>query len=204
MNERRLRRLSFAGRRHKFTMKIYVYIKNTEDISSFDEAILAVCTPHDEIIIEKESRRSFRIFEQLKNDAGPDGCIIIGDTASLGLNTADIDSQLDWFITKARRLVICSYLPMYKYGISQPLNKAALTTIRQGLSNNNRDIMQIPRNKCSNSDRSKTLFPDNWDELYEKWEGKEISSKEFLVRTGLKKAAFYNLITEYKAQLSEI
>ena len=46
-------------------------------------------------------------------------------------------------------------------------------------------------------------FPDGWDELYEKWEKQEISSKEFMEQSGLKKATFYNMLTEYKAMLKE-
>ena len=38
----------------------------------------------------------------------------------------------------------------------------------------------------------------NWDELYEKWTNGEISSKKFIELSGLKKATFYNLLTEYK------
>ena len=56
----------------------------------------------------------------------------------------------------------------------------------------------MPRNKRSNSGRNKIDFPNNWDELFEKWKSKEISSIEFISSTGLKKATFYNLLTEYK------
>ena len=48
-------------------------------------------------------------------------------------------------------------------------------------------------NKCG--------FPDNWEELYTKWVGKEITSKEFCEKSGLKKATFYNMIIYYKEVL---
>ena len=41
-------------------------------------------------------------------------------------------------------------------------------------------------------------FPFNWDNLYNQWVEKKISSKEFMKQTGIKKmATFYNLLTEY-------
>lgn len=69
--------------------------------------------------------------------------------------------------------------------------------------NTHKNIVEIPRNKRNNSGRSKIAFPDRWDELYEEWENKKITSKEFMKQSGLKKATFYNILTEYKAMLKE-
>lgn len=87
--------------------------------------------------------------------------------------------------------------------MAQPMNKAILTTLLQSMLNAHKNIVEIPRNKRTNSGRSKMSFPDGWDELYEKWEKQEISSKEFMEQSGLKKATFYNMLTEYKAMLKE-
>lgn len=46
-------------------------------------------------------------------------------------------------------------------------------------------------------------FPDGWDKLYEKWKNRTISSKEFMEQSGLKKATFYNMLTEYRTMLEE-
>ena len=51
--------------------------------------------------------------------------------------------------------------------------------------------------------RNKIVFPDTWDELYALWERHEISSKEFIEKSGLKKATFYNLLAEYKETIKE-
>ena len=68
----------------------------------------------------------------------------------------------------------------------------------QNLIQRSNNIVEMPRNKRSNSGRNKIDFPNNSDELFEKWKSKEISSIEFISSTGLKKATFYNLLTEYK------
>lgn len=36
--------------------------------------------------------------------------------------------------------------------------------------------------------------PDNWDEVYSSWKKKEITAKEAMARTGLKRASFYKLV----------
>jgi hypothetical protein len=74
------------------------------------------------------------------------------------------------------------------------MNQAILSTILQSLLVENKTISF----KRSNSGRNKLPFPNNWDELYEKWEKDEITSKQFIEMSGLKKATFYNLLTEYK------
>lgn len=129
---------------------------------------------------------------------GQDDVVIIGDISSLGINEVDISNQLDWFILNSRKLVICNYVSTYEFGVVQPMNKAVLATILQSILNSHKNIIEIPRNKRSNAGRSKIAFPEKWDELYELWSDKKITSKEFLEKSGLKKATFYNLLTEYK------
>ena len=83
------------------------------------------------------------------------------------------------------------------------MNKIVLTTLLQSALNTNKDIVEIPRKKRGNAGRKKVAFPDNWDELYEKWKKYEITSSEFIEKTGLKKATFYNMLAEYNIMLKE-
>ena len=41
-------------------------------------------------------------------------------------------------------------------------------------------------------------YPSNFEEVYNKWKLKEISSKEAIEELGVKKATFYNLCKRYK------
>ena len=40
-------------------------------------------------------------------------------------------------------------------------------------------------------------YPENWEELYVQWEKKSITSKEFMEKANLRKATFYNLLSDY-------
>jgi DNA invertase Pin-like site-specific DNA recombinase len=176
-------------------MKILIYAKLSEDLSVFDNVIDLIKTPEDELLITTESRRAFRELKNIKTEDVD--LIIISSLNSLGLNDADIATQLSWFIDNSVKLVVCEITSTYEFGISQPMNKAILNTVLHSILSGNKNIVTVSF-KRSNSGRSKLPLPDNWEELYEKWQDKEITSKEFMEKSGLKKATFYNVLTEYK------
>lgn len=151
-----------------------------------------------DICVSAEHMRSFQELEKIKNEMISDDILIIGSLKSLGINEKDIANSLKYFIEKGKCLVVSNIESTYKYGVSQPMNKAILSTILDSVLLNNKNIIELPRNRKFNSGRNKIDFPNNWEELYENWENNNISSKEFLDKSGLKKATFYNMITEYK------
>ena len=185
-------------------MKLCIYHKTIEDISIFDEIMNLYASEAEHIQIISENRRAYRELEQLlqKIDSA-NTVVIISDMSVLGLTAEDIINRLEWFITHEICLFICKYSATYEYGMLQPVNKAVLTTLLQSMLNSNTNGVEIPRNKRTNSGRNKMAFPEGWDEMYEEWEKKKISSKTFMEKSGLKKATFYNLLTEYKDILKE-
>ena len=185
-------------------MKIYVYVKNIEDISEFRQTLDIIRRDDSDIIVITESRRSFREFEKLKNIVTVNDIIVVFTISSLGLNEAEISNQLDWFITRSICLVVCDLDSTYNFGVTQPINKAILTTLLQSILGHNSNIVKLPTNRRKNSGRNKIAYPDGWEELYELWVNKQITSKDFLDKTGLKKATFYNLLTDYKQTLKEL
>ena len=70
------------------------------------------------------------------------------------------------------------------------MNQAVLNTILESILSDNKNVVTVSF-KRANSGRNKLPFPD-------KWRNGEISSKQFIEKSGLKKATFYNLLTEYK------
>ncbi len=177
---------------------MYIYTKTTEDISIFEDIMEIIHKKDLEICVSVEHMRSFQELEKIKNEMINDDILIIGSLKSLGINEKDIANSLKYFIEKGKCLVVSNMESTYKYGVSQPMNKAILSTILDSVLLNNKNIIELPRNRKINSGRNKIDFPNNWEELYENWENNDISSKEFLDKSGLKKATFYNMITEYK------
>lgn len=178
-------------------MVIHLYAKMNEELSVFDDVIGILKHNDDELMITSENRRSFRELENIKSISN-DIIYIISSLNSLGLNDADIATQLSWFIDNSVKLVICDIKSTYEYGVVQPMNQAILKTILDSILTNNKNIITVSF-KRSNSGRNKLPFPDNWDDLYKKWENGSITSKQFMDKSGLKKATFYNLVTEYRS-----
>lgn len=178
-------------------MTIYIYSKTSEKKNVFEDVIEIIKENEKEIIVSIEHNRNFKELEKIKKEMTDTDILLIGSLKSLGVTNSEIADGLDYFIRNGKLLVIADIESTYEYGIGQPMNMAILKTIIDSLVANN-NIVRINSNKKSNAGRNKMEFPDNWEELYEKWEKEEISSKYFMDESGLKKATFYNMITEYK------
>ncbi len=181
-------------------MEIYIYMKYTDEEEKVKKVVDFIRRDCCSIYVSMENRRSFYELEKVKKSMTKEDAVVIESLSSLGMNEAEIASQLEWFIQRQRMLAVGSCVPTYEFGMSQPTNMAALSVLKQMIISNNNNVVELPNYRRSNSGRSRIAFPDNWDELYEKWEKKEISSKEFLNQSRLKKGTFYNLLTEYKKQ----
>ncbi len=185
---------------------IYLYAKQEDRIEELQYVLqnIDVFYKHNEIYISREPRRSFTELEKIKEAMQENDVCIITNPASLGLNETEVVAQLDWFIQKSRILLIYDFKTTYQWGVSEPLNQAILQTIQQSvLMQAGKRVIKMPENRKSNAGRSRIELPENWAELYEQWESKKITSKEFLEKSGLKRATFYNLITEYKQMKEE-
>ncbi|SDM58471.1 hypothetical protein [Lachnospira pectinoschiza] len=201
-------------------MKIYQYADSTEDLQQFLTPVsilnmqeqmkhmnsfqntmeLDILGYHLPIMVVNtvENRRSFRSFELLKSNCEYGDVIAVTSVKALGLNEKDIVAQLDWFIERNIPLIICDTPSTYEYGLANSVNRAVLSTIRQSLVEVNNIVLKPNKH---NAGRPSMKYPENWEELYEQWENKNITSKEFMEKANLKKATFYNLLSDYKKNL---
>lgn len=179
-------------------MAIYIYSKSTENPSTFDPVIEKIRGDETEIYASVEHRRNFRELQKIKDAMSTKDILVIGSLFSLGINESDIVNELEHFVRVRRILVVCSIPSTYEYGVAQPMNQAIISTVLSLILSANAKVIPFRKSKRSNAGRAKIEFPDNWDELYERWEQEKISSKEFLAKSGLKRATFYNMMTEYR------
>lgn len=185
-------------------MSIFLYVKFNEDIRDFDQAVSLLLSSGGDLVVITENRRSFRELTKISRQCSREDIIVVHSLESLGLNDDEKAAQLEFFIRNDKKLVICSCPSTFEYGVTQPMNKATLSTISRMIASQGGKVFEFPVNRRSNSGRQKLDYPDGWEELYELWSNEEISSREFLQRSGLKKATFYNMITEYRNGLDNI
>ena len=181
-------------------MKIYIYAKQNDDIKGL-RSVLRYLDEEGEALIISESTRSFNEYQRLKKCLKQGDIVIVGGIFSLALSQSHVASELKFFIDNKILLFIYDLTPTYKDGANYAVNMAVLQTLYMLAKNEKISLSALDKNYSVG--RNKLIFPQNWPELYEKWQNKEITSKEFISASGLKKATFYNMLSEYESLLQE-
>lgn len=172
---------------------LYLYAKTDMNLSIFDNIILQFNNKYMELDITIENRRSFRDLDKLLHRLNKSDILLINDVSDIGLKQTDLIKYLDYIIYHNIILIIQNINTTHDDNID--INKAVLLTLKQYILSNNNIVSFVNKSSVG---RSKIIFPDNWEALYNLWINHEITSKEFIDKSGLKKATFYNLLSEYK------
>lgn len=165
----------------EFANKAFVLIK---DIAGSDAIKF--------LTIEKNKRSQEEAIDMIKR-AGANDYVIIDNISSLGTNhynNYQIIATL--LINKVIVLFADADIPLKKQ-IDPKFNEHFLAGIQYHLAS-----LKEQENNRKNVGRPVVQYPVGWEQSYIKWKNKEISSKTFMEQMGLKKATFYNLLTEYR------
>ena len=149
-----------------------------------------------------DSDRDYIAFNQLKRDIVKEkGLLIISSINNIGSNKKDVFDELTWLKNNQIETVFADY-PATQIFDNPMANELALTVILDvyaSLLNNK--TFDIRSAVAASTGRKKISFPDNWESLYAAWDNGEITAKEFMDKSGLKKGTFYHLVNEYKELL---
>lgn len=183
--------------------KIYVYMKKGEDINTINAVLEQASQKRNDCYdLYTDSNRDYIAFKQLKRDIEKEkGLVIISSINNIGTTKSDVHKELTWLKENQIETVFIDYKATYIFDNPQA-NQLALSVIidvyKSLLGNNTFDIRS---EVTPATGRKKITFPDNWEELYKAWDNNEITAKEFIEKSGLKKGTFYHLVTEYKELL---
>lgn len=181
-------------------MAVYIYTKQNDDIKAL-KSILHYLDEALNYVIITESVRSFNEYNLLKKRLNQGDILIVTSIFTLAPTQNLISNELNFFIKNNIFLLIYDFPTTYKNGVSPEINRTVLQTIHTFSSNEKISLLALDKNYSVG--RNKLVFPQNWATLYEQWKNKEITSKEFIGSSGLKKATFYNVLSEYEALLQE-
>lgn len=181
-------------------MAIYIYTKQNDDIKALKNILHYLDGVQDFVIIT-ESVRSFNEYNLLKKRLNQGDVLIATSIFTLAPTQSLINNELNFFVKNNILLLIYDFPTTYKSGLSLEINRAVLQTIHTFTSNEKISLLALDKNYSVG--RNKLVFPQNWATLYEQWKNKEITSKEFIGNSGLKKATFYNMLSEYETLLQE-
>lgn len=181
---------------------IYYYneIKSRSDVSFENDFLKLISLEKNikEITLIKvfENKRSSRELLKIIKESNSNDYMLFNSVKNLVLNDIDLKKALELLISKGNIVIFKdSNVPIEKQ-IQKEFNKTFLLGVYYSI------LKLPPKNNNfinkSNLGRPLIQYPDNWEENYVLWKNKKIPSKEFLNRVGLKKATFYNLLTEYR------
>lgn len=132
----------------------------------------------------------------LSKKADANDYVIIDNIGSLGANLYNnYQTITTLLINKVIVLFADAPIPL-KRQIDPNFNKQFLAGIQYHLYS----LKEQENNNKKSVGRPVVQYPVGWEQHYVKWKNKEISSKTFMEQMGLKKATFYNLLTEYKSE----
>ena len=183
--------------------KIYVYMKKGEDLSLINFLLEKASHGHEPYYdLYTDSDRDYIAFNQLKRDIEKEkGLLIISSINNIGSNKNDVFKELAWLKNNHIETILADY-PATQIFDNPAANELALSVIidvyASLLDNKTFDIRSAV---AASTGRKKISFPDNWENLYAAWDNGEITAKEFMDKSGLKKGTFYHLVNEYKELL---
>lgn len=179
---------------------IYVYIKKGENTDTIDRLLQSEF--HEDKIkynLYIDSVRDYIAFKQLKHDVQKNkGLLIISSINNIGSNKNDVLTELAWLKIRHIETIFMDYpaTQIFHNPIANELALNVIIDVYTSLLDNK--TFDIKSKLISKTGRKKINFPDNWEILYDKWDNGEITAKEFIEKSGLKKGTFYNLVNEYR------
>jgi len=178
-------------------MMFHLYAKLTERLDVFDAVLDALRVPAGDLGFSCEHELAWHVLDDLISALRPGDSICVSALEALGSVPDDITARMSGIIGRDGRLVICSVPATYEFGLDPLLNRAVVNAVMQGIRAASDGALPFVR--PAKAGRPAITFPDGWDEMYTRWESGELTSKEFLDKSGLKKATFYNKLADYRA-----
>ncbi|MCQ5209264.1 hypothetical protein [Megasphaera massiliensis] len=180
--------------------RLYLYKKFTEDGVAVRDAAADIVRPDDEVFVVTEHDRKHEELDKVIERGQAQDILFIEGMDDLGQKAEDTIKRLRNIMEKGICLVSCDLKITYEHGLE--LNQTIVGTVLEMLEKTlktDHPLVLRPRN----AGRPSIDFPDGWDEKYDEWKGGKLSSKAFMEWSGMKKATFYNKVTEYSELLEE-
>ena len=179
-------------------MKTYIYRRPNENVSVFKDTVIKINENNiSQIIVYTENERDRSVYNSMKTEMENRSTLIISDISALGSDYPRIVTELSWLKDRCIQLIVIN-IPSTLLFIDIQNSSLALSILMDVFSLCKSNPYKQNADSRQNVGRKKAVYPENWDELYAKWERKEITPAAFLKASGLKKATFYNLLGEYR------
>lgn len=165
-----------------------------------------------DIITDKESgssldREGYRALKYTLLRRGD--TLVIKSLDRLSRNKADIHNELRYFKEHGIRLKVIDLpttmmdLPEGQEWVFDMVNNILMEVLgsiaeqeRVTIRQRQKEGIAVAKAKGKHLGRPKHPTPENWDEVYTSWKAKEITAKEAMKLTGLKRTTFYEMVKQ--------
>ena len=170
--------------------------------------------PMENIKTDKASGKNFErpSYQLLKNEILRDGdTLVIKELDRLGRNMTMIKDEWQDLQKRGINIVVIDN-PILNTEGKTDLEKTLISNIvfellsymaekeRAKIKQRQAEGIAIAKAEGRTLGRPKAEFPDNWEEVYNRLENKEITAKKAMEELNLKKTTFYKLIKLYKEE----
>lgn len=133
--------------------------------------------------------------------------LVVKSLDRLSRSKADIHSELQWFKENNIHLKVIDLpttmmdLPPGQEWVFEMVNNILIEVLgtiaeqeRLTIHQRQREGIDIAKAKGKHLGRPSTSLPDNWEEVLALWQSGEITAREAMRRTGMKRTTFYRLV----------
>ena len=192
--------------------KIMGYARVSTKEQNLDRQLIALSkyVPPENIVVDKMSGKSLDRpgYTALKGALGlrPGDTLYIKSLDRLSRRKIDIKKELQWFKDNGIRLMIIDLptsmirVPEGQDWIIEMIENIIIEVLasiaeqeRETTLERQREGINAAKAKGKYLGRPRLVVPDNWDDVMIKWRAGEISTKEAMVQTGMKRNSFYKL-----------
>ena len=180
-------------------MNLWLYRKNYTTDSDVEHILADIPASYGkECKVFTDDIQNMDAYLMLKQQIASPGLLILMSLNDIGRTKLDVLEQADWLRSTGIEIVVidCPSTTIY----NNPITNGIAFGIMVDMYRNMPDYRTLPpESSVKRLGRPKVKFPQGWDELYAKWRHRDITAKEFMERTGLKKGSFYHLISAYNS-----
>ncbi len=183
------------------TYCVHIYRHEDEEMNLFQSALEEIDLEVMEVKVHQEATRDFLVYNNLLTEVGNDSAVLlVKSLESICPGKEYIPAALRKLLETRVVLLVLDY-PVMMTKLDLETNHLFLQLLMEVYSKPKNKLLELRAEKSKRLGRRKIRYPENWPDLYEKWQVGEITARDFMKATGIKRGTFYHMAAEYKEYL---
>ena len=180
------------------TRHVHIYRHIDEEKETFQKALEKLSVKEADIKVHQEAQRDFLVYRNLLEEIGDEYAIVMVKSLESICNGREfVPDELKTLMASRVVFLVMDY-PVMLTKIDLETNHMFLQLLMEVYTRPKAKLAELRAEKSKRLGRRKIGYPENWSELYDKWKAGEITGRDFMKATGLKRGTFYHMAAEYE------